>query len=70
MTDLLRGQKDAIARVAPAGLSNALGLDSLHDLGQVADSIKMAGAGTAREVGRTVAAGASQGSDWLRWAAP
>jgi outer membrane protein OmpA-like peptidoglycan-associated protein len=70
LTDLLTGQKDAIARLAPAGLSHALGLKSLTDLVSAADSIKMAGAGAAREVGRTAAAAASEGSAWLRWAAP
>jgi outer membrane protein OmpA-like peptidoglycan-associated protein len=70
LTNLLMGQKDAIAKLAPAGLSNALGLKSLTDLGAVADSIKTAGAGAAREVGRTAAAAANEGSAWLRWAAP
>jgi hypothetical protein len=70
LTNLLMGQKDAIARLAPAGLANALGLQSLADLGSASDSIKTAGAGAAREVGRTAAAAASQGSEWLRWAAP
>jgi len=70
LTNLLAGQKDAIAKLAPAGLSNALGLKSLTDLGAVADSIKTAGAGAAREVGRTAAAAANEGNVWLRWAAP
>jgi outer membrane protein OmpA-like peptidoglycan-associated protein len=70
LTNLLMGQKDAIAKLAPAGLSNALGLASLADLGSVSNSIKTAGAGAAREVGRTAAAAANQGTEWLRWAAP
>jgi outer membrane protein OmpA-like peptidoglycan-associated protein len=68
--DLLLGQKDAIARLAPAGLGHAMGLQSLADLGSVGDSVKAAGAGAAREVGRTAAAAANKGSAWLRWAAP
>jgi outer membrane protein OmpA-like peptidoglycan-associated protein len=70
LTDLLMSQKDAIAKLAPAGLSSALGLQSLSDLGSVADSIKTAGAGAAREVKRTAAAAADEGTAWLRWAAP
>ncbi len=63
-------QKGTIARYAPAGLASALGLNSLTDLGSVADSIKTAGAGAAREAGRTAAAAAHQGGSFLRWAAP
>jgi outer membrane protein OmpA-like peptidoglycan-associated protein len=70
LTNLLMEQKDAIAKVAPAGLSNALGLGSLSDLSSAADSIRIAGGGAAREVGRTAAAAANRGSEWLRWAAP
>jgi len=70
LTNLLVSQKDQIAKLAPAGLSNVLGLTSLTDLGSVAESVKAAGAVAAREVGRTAAAAASQGSAWLRWAAP
>jgi outer membrane protein OmpA-like peptidoglycan-associated protein len=70
VTKLLMDQKDAIAKVAPAGLSDALGLRSLTDLGSVADSLRMAGTGAAREVGRTAAAAAGQGSAFARWAAP
>jgi outer membrane protein OmpA-like peptidoglycan-associated protein len=70
LTHLLMSQKDAIARLAPPGLSSALGLNSLADLGSASDSIKAAGAGAAREFGRTASAAASQGSEWLRWAAP
>jgi len=70
MTNLLMDQKDAIAKLAPAGLSNALGLKSLNDLGAVADSIKTVGAGAGTEVGRSAAAAASEGSAWMRWAAP
>ena len=53
LTDLLMGQKDAIAKAAPAGLASALGLKSLDDLGSAVDSIKLAGTGVAREAGRT-----------------
>jgi OmpA-OmpF porin, OOP family len=67
LTKLLMDQKDTIARLAPAGLSNALGLTSLADLGS---SIKTAGASAAQDVGRAASAAASQGTDWLRWAAP
>jgi outer membrane protein OmpA-like peptidoglycan-associated protein len=63
-------QKDAIAKLAPAGLSSALGLKSLTDLGAVADSIKSTGADAARKVGRTASAAASQGTPRLRWIAP
>jgi OmpA-OmpF porin, OOP family len=70
VTKLLMDQKGVIARYAPAGLANALGLNSLTDLGSVADSIKTAGAGAAREAGRTAAAAAHQGGSFLRWAAP
>ncbi len=70
LTSLLMTQKDAIAKLAPAGLSNAMGLDSLADLGSVSNAIKTAGAGAARKVGRTAEAAASQGTEWLRWAAP
>jgi outer membrane protein OmpA-like peptidoglycan-associated protein len=68
LTDLLMGQRDAIAKLAPAGLSNALGLKSLTDLGAVADPIETAGTGVAPGVGRAVAAG--QGGSSLRWAVP
>jgi outer membrane protein OmpA-like peptidoglycan-associated protein len=68
--DLLMSQKDAIAKLAPAGLSGALGLKSLNDLGAVADSIKSTGAEAARQVGRTASAAASQGTPRLRWIAP
>ena len=47
-----------------------MGLDSLADLGSVSNAIKTAGAGAARKVGRTAEAAASQGTEWLRWAAP
>jgi outer membrane protein OmpA-like peptidoglycan-associated protein len=70
LTNLLMGQKDSIAKLAPAGLANVLGLKSLTDLGSVADSIKLAGAGAAREVGRTAADAVGQSTAWLRWAAP
>jgi outer membrane protein OmpA-like peptidoglycan-associated protein len=70
LTNLLMEQKDAIAKLAPAGLSSALGLKSLADLGSAVDSIRLAGVGASREAGRTAAAAASQSSDWLRWAAP
>jgi outer membrane protein OmpA-like peptidoglycan-associated protein len=70
LTDLLMGQKDAIAKAAPAGLASALGLKNLDDLGSTVDSIKLAGAGVAREAGRTAAGAARTGSEWLRWAAP
>jgi outer membrane protein OmpA-like peptidoglycan-associated protein len=70
LTDLLMSQKDSIAKLAPAGLANVLGMKSLTDLGSVADSIKLAGAGAAREVGRTAADAVGQGTAWLRWAAP
>jgi OmpA-OmpF porin, OOP family len=70
LTDLLMSQKDAIAKLAPTGLSHAMGLQSLSELGSVPESIKMAGAGAAREVRRTAAAAADQGTAWLRWAAP
>jgi outer membrane protein OmpA-like peptidoglycan-associated protein len=70
LADLLMDQKDAIARLAPAGLSNALRPKSLTDLDAVADSIKTVSAGAAREVGRTAAAAASEGTAWMRWAAP
>ena len=59
---MLMSQKDQIAKLAPAGLSNVLGLKSLTDLGSVADSVKAAGAGAAREFGRTATAAASQGT--------
>jgi outer membrane protein OmpA-like peptidoglycan-associated protein len=70
LTKLLTDQKGAISRLAPPGLSDALGLKSLNDLGAMADSIKAAGTGAARAVGRTAGAAATQGSDFLRWAAP
>jgi outer membrane protein OmpA-like peptidoglycan-associated protein len=70
LTNLLLSQKDAIAKAAPAGLSSALGLKSLSDLGGVTDSIKMAGAGAARGVGHTATAAASGATSWLRWAVP
>jgi len=69
LTDLVMSQKEAIARYAPAGLSSALGLKSLADLGSVADSRK-AGTGAAREFGRTASVAAKEGTSWLRWAAP
>jgi outer membrane protein OmpA-like peptidoglycan-associated protein len=70
LTDLLMGQKDAIAKLAPAGLTSALGLKSLNELGSAVDSIKLAGAGAARDAGRAMAGAARQGNEWLRWAAP
>jgi len=70
LTNLLMTQKDQIAKLAPPGLSNALGLTSMADLGSFADSVKAAGAGVSREAGRTAAAAASEGTAWLRWAAP
>ena len=51
LTKLLMDQKGAIARYAPAGLASALGLNSLTDLGSVADSIKTAGAGMPGKLG-------------------
>ncbi len=70
LSKLLMDQKGAIARYAPAGLASALGLNSLTDLGSVADSINTAGAGAAGEVGRTAAAASRRGGSFLRWAAP
>ncbi len=70
LTNLLMSQKDQIAKYAPAGLSNVLGLKSLTDLGSVADSVKSASAVASREFGRAATAAASEGSAWLRWAAP
>jgi outer membrane protein OmpA-like peptidoglycan-associated protein len=70
LTNLLVSQKETIAKFAPAGLADAMGLRSLGDLGSVADSIKTAGAGAAREVGHAAAAAASESTAWLRWAAP
>jgi outer membrane protein OmpA-like peptidoglycan-associated protein len=70
LASLLMDQKDVIARLAPAGLPSALGLKSLTDLGAAADSIRAVGAGAATEAGRAVGAAVSQGSEWLRWAAP
>src|SRR5262249_23639584 len=70
LASLLASQKDAIAKAAPAGLANALGLHSLTDLGAVADSIKSAGVESAHRVGRAAVTTASQGTEGLRWAAP
>jgi OmpA-OmpF porin, OOP family len=70
LTSLLVSQKDLIAKFAPAGLSSAMGLKSLTDLGSAADSLKSASTGAAREFGRTASAAASEGASWLRWAAP
>jgi OmpA-OmpF porin, OOP family len=69
LTSLLLSQKDLIAKFAPAGLSSAMGLTSLADLGSVSASLKSA-TGAAREFGRTTSAAASEGVSWLRWAAP
>jgi outer membrane protein OmpA-like peptidoglycan-associated protein len=70
LTKLLMDQKSSIAKLAPAGLSSVLGLKSLSDLGSVADSVRLAGTGAATEVGRAASAAASEGSAFLRWAAP
>jgi outer membrane protein OmpA-like peptidoglycan-associated protein len=70
LTTLLLSQKDVIAKFAPAGLSSALGVKSLADLGSVADSVKSASTGAARESGRVASALASEGGSWIRWAAP
>jgi outer membrane protein OmpA-like peptidoglycan-associated protein len=70
LTKLLTDQKSAIARFAPAGLSSALGVNSLADLGSTLDSVRTAGAGAAREVGRTAQAVAGGSGGFLRWAAP
>ena len=70
VTNLLMSQKDQIAKCAPAGLSNVLGLKSLSDLGAVADSVKSAGIDASREFGRVAIVAANEGSAWLRWAAP
>ncbi len=70
LTSLLLSQKDLIAKFAPAGLSSAMGLTSLTDLGSVAESVKSVSTGAAREFGRTASAAASEGASWLRWAAP
>ncbi len=70
LTTLLLSQKDVIAKFAPAGLSSALGVKSLADLGSVTDSLKSASTGAARESGRVASALASEGGSWLRWAAP
>jgi outer membrane protein OmpA-like peptidoglycan-associated protein len=67
LANLLTSQADSIAKLAPAGLASALGLNSLADLGSAADSIKSAGAGAAREIGHAAEAAANP---LLRWAVP
>jgi outer membrane protein OmpA-like peptidoglycan-associated protein len=70
LTKLLMDQKSTIARFAPPGLSSALGLNSLADLGSAADAVRSAGTAAAREVGRTATATAAQSGAFVRWAAP
>lgn len=78
LTNLLMDQKDAIARLAPTGLSHALGVQSLADLGSsVSDSVKSAAqdfgrttSAAARDFGRTASSAAREGTEWLRWAVP
>jgi outer membrane protein OmpA-like peptidoglycan-associated protein len=75
--EMLKGQRDEIARLAPEGLAGALGLKSLTDLGTAAESLKLATAEPHREPERRVttptehrvATPASEGSS-LRWALP
>jgi outer membrane protein OmpA-like peptidoglycan-associated protein len=67
LLDLLIGQKNAVQAAAPSGLSSALGLNSLADLGTDATR-RAAQVGSAAV--RTGQAAAQQGTQWLKWAVP
>jgi len=60
LTSLLLGQKDAIARLAPAGLASALAVNSLAELGS-----QMSGPAT-----RVASEAVRQGSSLWQWLVP
>jgi outer membrane protein OmpA-like peptidoglycan-associated protein len=64
LSELLMSQKDTIAQLAPPGLSGALGLSSLSDLGSAAASR------TAAAVGRGATTAAKEASALARWLVP
>jgi outer membrane protein OmpA-like peptidoglycan-associated protein len=74
LTSFLLGQKSAITAAAPAGLADALGLNSLANLGQATADGARRTAGEAASYGkaaaRQAAGAAGQGLSWLKWAVP
>jgi outer membrane protein OmpA-like peptidoglycan-associated protein len=64
LSELLMSQKGTLATLAPPGLSSALGLSSLSDLGTAAASR------AADTVGRGATAAAQQGRSLARWLVP
>lgn len=75
LTSLLAGEKDSIAKAAPAGLAGLLGLGSLGDLGKgllggAAGAASGAARGAANMAGNVATETAAAGGSMLRWLLP
>jgi outer membrane protein OmpA-like peptidoglycan-associated protein len=67
LVELLSGQKKFLQSAAPPGLSGALGLNSLADLGKDVQARAADYGASAARAGR---AAVDAGTSWLRWALP